>query len=101
MFQPQIELAAVNARSRVQNTPEEELLRQGLGSYDRRGQDYSAGLSSLLPSGAKVEVKGTMSRFLTNINENLRGSDANDYKALYGVTVTQPLARGALLELYP
>ncbi len=98
VFQPQIELAAVNARSRVQNTPEEELLRQGLGSYDRRGQDYSAGLSSLLPSGAKVEVKGTMSRFLTNINENLRGSDANDYKAFYGVTVTQPLARDGGVE---
>ena len=37
IFQPQIELAAVNARSRVQNTPEEELLRQGLGFYDRKG----------------------------------------------------------------
>jgi outer membrane protein TolC len=98
VFQPQIELTAVNARSRVPNTAEEDLLRQGLGLYDRKGQDYSAGLSSLLPSGAKVEVKGAISRFLTNINENLRGSDANDYKASYGLTVTQPLARDAGVE---
>lgn len=93
VFQSQIELAAVNASSRVQNTPEEALLRQGLGVYERKSQDYSAALSTLLPSGAKVEVKGTMSRFLTNINEGLRATDANDYKAFYGLTVTQPLAR--------
>ena len=98
VFQPQIELGAVNANSRVPNTPEEALLRQGLGLYERKSQDFSAGMSSLLPFGAKVEVKGTMSRFLTNINETLRGSDANDYKAFYGVTVTQPLARDAGFE---
>jgi outer membrane protein TolC len=98
IFQPQIELAAVNGISRVQNTPEEALLRQGLGQYERKGQDLTAGLSGLLPTGAKVELKGTMARFLTNINENLRGSDANDYKAFYGLTVTQPLARDAGVE---
>ena len=97
-FQPQLELSVANARSRVQNTPEEELLRQGLGVYERSGQDASAGVSTLLPFGAKVEVKSTMSRFLTNINESLRGSSANDYKAFYGVTVTQPLARDAGFE---
>ena len=99
VFQPQVELAAANARSRVQNTLEEELLRQGLGLYERKSQDYSVALSSLVSSGAKVEVKGTMSRFLTNINENLRGSDAYDYKAYYGFTVTQPLARDAGVEV--
>ena len=98
VFQPQIEVSAVNALSRVQNTPEEELLRQGLGLYERKGQDVSAGVSTLLPSGAKVEVKGTMARFLTNINESLRDSSANDYKAFYGMTVTQPLARDAGFE---
>ena len=98
VFQPQIEVSAVNALSRVQNTPEEELLRQGLGLYERKGQDVSAGVSALLPFGAKVEAKGTMARFLTNINESLRGSSANDYKAFYGLTVTQPLARDAGFE---
>jgi outer membrane protein TolC len=99
IFQPQIELTTFNGSSRVQNTPEESLLRQGLGLYERKGQDLTAGLSGLLPSGAKVELKGTMARFLTNINENLRGSDANDYKAFYGMTLTQPLARDAGVEV--
>jgi len=99
IFQPQLEVSAVNGNSRVQNTLEEGLLRQGLGQYERKGQDLSAGVSSLLPSGAKVEVKGTMARFLTNINENLRGSDANDYKTFYGLSVTQPLARDAGVEV--
>lgn len=98
-FQPQVELSAMNARSRVQNTLEESLLRDGLGLYERKGQDYSVALSSLVSSGAKVEVTGKMARFLTNINENLRGSDAQDYKAYYGLTVTQPLARDAGAEV--
>lgn len=93
IFQPKFDLAATNGQSRIQNTFEEDLLRQGLGVYERKGQDYSAGVSGLLPSGAKVELKGTMARFLTNINESLRGSDTNDFRAFYGLTVTQPLAR--------
>lgn len=99
IFQPQIEVATFNGSSRVQNTLEESLLRDKLGLYERRGQDLTAGLTSLMPSGAKVELKGTMARFLTNVNENLRGSDANDYKTFYGVTVTQPLARDAGVEV--
>lgn len=99
IFQPQIEVSTFNGGSRMQNTPEESLLRQGLGLYERKGQDLTAGLTGLMPSGAKVELKGTMARFLTNINENLRGSDANDYRTFYGVTVTQPLTRDAGVEM--
>ena len=98
IFQPKLDLGTSIGQSRVQNTTEEDLLRQRLGVYERKGQDYSAGVSSLLPSGAKVEFKGTMARFLTNINESLRGTDANDYRTFYGVTVTQPLARDGGVE---
>jgi outer membrane protein TolC len=94
-FQPQIEVSTFNGTSRVQNTPEESLLRQGLGLYERRGQDLTIGLSGLVRSGAKVELKGTIGRFLTNINETIRGSDTFDFKTFYGATVTQPLARDA------
>lgn len=98
IFQPKFDLAAAHGLNRIQNTTEEDLLRQRLGLYERKGQDYSAGVSGLLPSGAKLELKGTMARFLTNINESLRGSDANDYRTFYGVTVTQPLARDGGFE---
>jgi outer membrane protein TolC len=98
-FQPTLAVSAINSRNVMRNTPEEELLRQGLGIYERSGQDYSATVSALLATGAKVEVKGTMARFLTNITENLRGSDAKDYRAFYGFSVTQPLARDAGMDI--
>ena len=98
-FQPVLGVSAINSRSAMQNTPEEKLLRQGLGIYDRSGQDYSATVSTLLPTGAKVEAKATMSRFLTNITQNLRGGDAQDYRAFYGLSLTQPLARDAGIDI--
>jgi len=99
VFQPKVDIAASSGRSRVQNTLEEDLLRQRLGLFERKGQDYSVGVNGLVASGAKLEVKGTVSRFLTNINESLRGSDASDFRTFYGVTVTQPLARDAGREV--
>lgn len=99
MFQPQATASAMNGRQRLKNTPEEDVVRQGLGLYDRIGQDYSVGVSQLLASGAKVEGKATLSRFLTNITRNIRQTDDNDYKAFYGLTVTQPLARDAGVEV--
>lgn len=92
-FQPQASFSAQNGRQLVKNNPEEDLVRQGLGIYDRRGQDYSAGVSQLLASGAKVEAKASLSQFMTNITRNIRQNDNEDFKSFYGVTITQPLAR--------
>jgi outer membrane protein TolC len=47
----------------------------------------------LLETGAKVEAKATLSKFLTNITRNIRQSDTDDIKTFYGLSVTQPLAR--------
>jgi len=94
-FQPQASVSVLNGRQRLKNTPEEDLIRQGLGLYDRTGVDYSVGVSQLLETGAKVEAKATMSKFLTNITRNIRQNDNDDYKAFYGLTLTQPLARDA------
>jgi outer membrane protein TolC len=92
-FQPQANFSAQNGRQLVKNTPEEDLVRQGLGIYDRKGQDYSAGVSQLLATGAKVEAKASLSQFMTNITRNIRQNDNEDFKSFYGVTITQPLAR--------
>ena len=54
------------------------------------------GLSQLLPSGAKVEAKSTLSRFITNINEkDGRPDGARDTRTFWGLTLTQPLAKDA------
>ena len=97
--QPTASLSATNGLNRQPNTYEEALSRgQGADSfYERKGQDYAAGISQLAPTGAKVEVKASLSRFLTNINEKAAGRppDAKDNRALWNLSVTQPLARDA------
>lgn len=93
VFQPQASASILNGRQKLKNTPEEDLVRQGLGLYSRTGVDYSAGVSQLLETGAKVEAKATLSKFLTNITRNIRQSDTDDIKTFYGLSVTQPLAR--------
>jgi outer membrane protein TolC len=94
-FQPQAEASLVRGNSRVKNTYEEELIRKGLGVYERDGNDFSAGISQLLSTGAKVEAKVTLSRFFTNTNQSdpLRPPGAYDNRGFYGLTLTQPLAR--------
>jgi outer membrane protein TolC len=97
-FQSQVNVAFSNGRQLQRTTPEEDLARlsagnQVAGLYDRRGQDYSVGVSKLMESGAKVEAKATLSDFITNVTRTLRQSDTYDHRAFYGVTLTQPLAR--------
>jgi outer membrane protein TolC len=97
-FQSQVNVAFSNGRQLQRTTPEEDLARlsagnQVAGIYDRRGQDYSLGVSKLVESGAKVEAKATLSDFITNVTRALRQSDTYDHRTFYGVTLTQPLAR--------
>ncbi len=97
-FQPNVNVAFSNGRQLQRTTPEEDLSRyqvsnQVAGIYDRRGQDYSVGLSKLTETGAKVEAKATLSDFITNVTRALRQNDLYDHRAFYGVTLTQPLAR--------
>ena len=52
-------------------------------------------MSQLLPSGAKLEAKTTLSQFITNINQNdaTRPVGAKDNRSSWGLTLTQPLAK--------
>jgi outer membrane protein len=93
-FQPTASFSATDGRSRQPNTYEEKLTRGSEDFYLRDGQDFSAGVSQLLPSGAKLEAKTTLSRFITNINQkDGRSPGAEDHRTFWGLTLTQPLAR--------
>jgi len=97
-FQPQITASAVRGSTLQKNTFEEELIRQNLGIYDREGSDFSVGLSTVVPvSGAKIELKSSLSRFITNNNRNdpLRPAEAYDNRSALSLSLTQPLARDA------
>lgn len=95
-FQPMATLSATDGRNRQPNTYEEKLTRDQANFYLRDGQDYSVGLSQLLPSGAKMEAKSTLSRFITNINQkDGRPEGAQDNRTFWGLNLTQPLAKDA------
>ncbi len=94
-FQPVATLSATNGHNRQPNTYEEALTRGQASYYLRDGQDYSAGVSQLLATGAKIEAKSTLSRFITNINQMAveRPDGAKDNRTFWGLTLTQPLAK--------
>ena len=96
-FQPMASLSATNGHNRLPNTYEEALTRGQASYYLRDGQDYSMGVSQLVSTGAKLEAKATLSRFITNINQMAanRPDGAKDNRSFWGLTVTQPLAKDA------
>ena len=59
-FQPTASLSAVRGISVTKNTFEEELIRKDLGIYERESNDYSAGVTQLLPTGAKLELRTSL-----------------------------------------
>jgi outer membrane protein TolC len=94
-FQPQASVSAMRGMSRQKNTHEEELIRQSLGIYERESNDYAVGVSQLLSSGAKVELKASLASFLTNNNDPLRPPGTNDNRSGLSLSIMQPLARDA------
>lgn len=100
-FQPQLNVSATNGSQRQKNSFEEYLYRGTVPVYERRGQDISVGVSQLVGSGAKLEAKATLSRFITNINRSISGDAtslySDDYynRSQYGVALSQPLLRDA------
>ncbi len=100
-FQRTANINTTRGMSSTKNTFEEELVRQGQGVYERTANDYTAGISQLLPSGGKLEVKSSLSRFITNINNQTtpRPPGLLDNRSQFGLTLTQPLARDAGREV--
>lgn len=96
-FETTASLSGINGKSLTKNTFEEDLVRKSLGVYQRDGQDYTVGVSQLLSTGAKLELKSSLSRFITNTNvsDPLRPDGAKDHRSNFGFSLTQPLARDA------
>lgn len=94
-FQPVGKVSATRGRNNQPNTYEEALSRSLAAYYLRDGNDYSASVSQLLSTGARLELGSTLSNFVTNINQMAAGRPpgARDNRASWGVTVVQPLAR--------
>lgn len=100
-FQPVGKVGATRSRNNQPNTYEEALARSLSAYYLRDGNDYSATVSQLLPTGARVELGSTLSNFVTNINQMSAGRPlgVRDNRANWGVTLVQPLARDGGAEV--
>ena len=96
-YQSVLNLSGGRGKNRQKNTHEESLYRNNLGIYEREGNDYSVGGSKLFESGGKLEVKTTLSSFLTNNNllDTTRPPGVLDNRSGVNVSFTQPLARDA------
>ncbi|MBF0098733.1 MAG: TolC family protein [Magnetococcales bacterium] len=97
-FQPLINASVMRGVNRQKNTFEEELTRQGLGTYEREANDFSVGMTHLVAAtGAKLEEKISLSRSLSNTDrlDPSRPADAFNNRSLANVQLTQPLARDA------
>lgn len=94
-FQPVGKVSATRGRSNQPNTYEEALSRSLASYYLRDGNDYSASVSQLLATGARLELGSTLSNFVTNINQMAAGRPpgARDNRAGWALTLVQPLAR--------
>ncbi len=100
-FQPTVSVSAVRGISETKNSFEEDLVRKDLGIYRRESNDYNLGLTQLLSSGAKLELKTSLSNYVTNNNllDPGRPPGVYDAKTQYGFTITQPLMRDAGSEV--
>ena len=92
-FQPQVTASVTNGNSITKNNAEDKLIRSNLDVYRKSSNDYSVAVSKLFSPGTKVEAKTTMSRFMTNLLENQSSNQGDNYRAYYGFSITQPLAR--------
>lgn len=100
-FQPQLNLSLSNGFNSQINSYEELLSRRDQADYWRKGTDASVGISQLLGTGAKVEAKLGTSKFDSNVNrlQPSRPVGVDDYRSVWSLNLTQPLARDAGSEV--
>lgn len=96
-YQPILGLSAGRSRQKEPNTAEEALTRIG-SVYEKRASDYSTSISKLFATGAQIEAKASMTRFMTSTIEAIEPQPDN-VRSYYGLSLTQPLMRDAGVEV--
>jgi outer membrane protein TolC len=102
-FQPVLRMDLTSSEQNEVNSPEDAITRGEEGTdYERRSDDFSVEVSSLLPTGATVTGRTSLSRFWSSAFELLGDPDtAQDdrFRSAYDVSVTQPLLRDRGVEV--
>jgi len=99
-FEPQLEASASREANRRTNNVEQQASQSSDLLFDEQNNLYDAGLETLLPVGGKVRLGYTVSDLDNNINPlGILGGATNSFtkqfQTFVGVTLTQPLLKGA------
>ncbi|MEN9764087.1 MAG: hypothetical protein RL397_42, partial [Pseudomonadota bacterium] len=98
-------VAATRSLSRQKSTYEEAVGRgqdtEEVPIYSRDGNDFTVGLSQLLPTGATLEAKTSLSQFISSVDqynaatdpEDTRPPGARNNRGTVGLSLTQPLLK--------
>jgi len=90
-------LAAKRNLTRQKSTYEEMLARDqpDMPVYTRDGNDYTIGASQLLPSGATLELKTSLSPFITSVDQldDARPPGVDNNRGTIGFSLSQPLLK--------
>lgn len=97
-FEPEVVASIQRQINERQNTVEQQ--RSTLtGIFSERNNIYQGGLESLLPSGARVRLGYTLRDLRNNLQSQplflSRGATNGEFVSFVGMTVTQPLLKGA------
>jgi outer membrane protein len=93
IYEPELTASYQYTDSDTPNTTEEEFRRSFAPTFIERNHDYSLAVESVVPTGGRVRVSYTFRDIENNIQpEPIRGEEEKNY---FGLSLTQPLLRGA------
>ncbi len=102
IFEPSLDGSATREANRRLNNAEQQSAASGLELFDEQNNLYNAGLQQLVPTGAKVQMGYSLSDLRNNYPYNggfgttlTNNTYTKQYQTFVGVTVTQPLLKGA------
>ncbi|MFW6353475.1 MAG: TolC family protein [Verrucomicrobiota bacterium] len=89
IFEPQLLFSAAREANSRRNTTE-QFLRQSVSTFDEDNEVYSAAIESILPTGGTLRLGSQMRGLRNNLQVGQR-----EWDSFTGLTLTQPLLRGA------
>ena len=93
IYEPELTASYQYTDSDTPNTTEEEFRRSFAPTFIERNHDYSLAVESVVPTGGRVRASYTFRDIENNIQpEPIRGEEEKNY---FGLSLTQPLLRGA------
>ncbi|MFT4714703.1 MAG: outer membrane protein TolC [Candidatus Azotimanducaceae bacterium] len=93
IYEPELTASYQYTDSDTPNTTEEEFRRSFAPTFIERNHDYSLAVETVVPTGGRVRASYTYRDIENNIQPTpIRGEEEKNY---FGLSVTQPLLRGA------